>query len=150
MHLQSSWIAFAWCAAAPWHEAGKAGIARIDVPELALTFTEPLKMKPTALVFCTMTITVHSEIFQEIFVKPGLSQETVVVTDKLQISFASNRFCNLLHGSVMFKLLTILWVCVDLQVQAFVPHAIALDVMNGRIELQIDGLHFTLCDVPVL
>lgn len=29
MRLQSSWIAFSWRAAAPWHEVGKAGIARI-------------------------------------------------------------------------------------------------------------------------
>ena len=41
----------------------------------------------------------------------------------------------------MFELLTIFRVSVYLQVQAFVPHAIALDVMNGKIELQIDGLH---------
>ncbi len=101
-------------------------------------------MKSAALVFCTMTITVHSEIFQEIFVKPGLSQETVVVTDQLQIPFTSNRLCYLFHSSVMFELLTIFWVSVYLQVQAFVPHAIALDVMNGRIELQVDGFHFTL------
>jgi hypothetical protein len=122
----------------------------VYILELALSLTKPLKMKSAALVFCTMTITVHSEIFQEIFVKPGLSQETVVVTDQLQIPFTSNRLCYLFHSSVMFELLTIFWVSVYLQVQAFVPHAIALDVMNRRIELQVDGFHFTLCNVPVL
>ena len=107
-------------------------------------------MKSAALVFCTMTITVHSEIFQEIFVKPGLSQETVVVTNQLQIPFTSNCFCNLLYGSVVLELMAILRIGVYFQIQAFVSYAIALDVMNRRIELQVDGFHFTLCNVPVL
>jgi hypothetical protein len=122
----------------------------IDVSKLALTFTKSLEMKSAALVFCAMTIAIQSEILQKVLVKPCLCQETVVVTDQLQIPFTSNRFCNLLHGLVMLELMAILWVGVNLQVQAFVPHAIALDVMNGRIEFQVDGLHFTLCNVPVL
>jgi hypothetical protein len=50
----------------------------------------------------------------------------------------------------MLKLLIIHWIGVYFQVQTFVSHTIALDVMNGRIELQVDGFHFTLCNVPVL
>lgn len=122
----------------------------IYVPKLALAFTKLLKMKSAALIFCTMTITIQSEVLQEVLVKPGLSQETVIVTNQLQISFTSYRFSNLLHGLVMFKLMAILRISVYLQVQAFISHTIALDVMNGRIELQVDGFHFTLCNVPVL
>ena len=50
----------------------------VYVPELALSLTKPLKMKPAALVFCAMTITIQSEILQKVLVKSGLSQETVV------------------------------------------------------------------------
>lgn len=150
MHLQSFWIVSSWYAAVPWHEVGKAGIARIDVLELALSITKPLKMKPAALIFCTKAITIQSEVLQKVLIKPCLCQKTVVMMNQLQIPFTSNRFCNLLHGLVMLELMAILWVGVNLQVQAFVSHAIALDVMNRRIELQVDGFHFTLCNVPVL
>ena len=86
----------------------------VYILELALSLTKSLKMKTAALVFCTMTITVQSEILQKVLVKPGLSQETVVVTDQLQIPFTSNRFCNLLHGLVMLELMAILRIDVNL------------------------------------
>ena len=107
-------------------------------------------MKPAALVFWPVTVSIHSEVLQKVLVKSSLCQEAVVMTNELQIPFATNRLRNLLYSFVVLELLTILWVCVNLQIQAFVSYAIALDVMNGRIELQVDRFHFTLCNVPVL
>ena len=123
--------------------------AGVYILELALSLTKPFKMKSAALIFCAMAITIQPEILQKVLVKPGLSQKTIVVTNKLKVSLTSYRFSYFYNSIVLFFLLKCLWIGVDFKIQTLIPHRIPFNVVNRRIILQVDGFHGTVRNIPI-
>ena len=92
----------------------------------------------------------QDEVFKEILIESCLCQKTVVITNQLEVPFTTDCLCNLFNCNVLFELLTSLRICIDFKVQTFVSHDLTLHIVNGWIELQIDGLHVSMRNGSVL
>ena len=84
--------------------------ACVDIPKLASSITEFLKMEAATYVFVTMTVAIESEVFYEILIQLRFGKELIVVAYVLQESLTAYGLSYLLYHCVLLNL------CVGLRI----------------------------------